>query len=432
MEVLNATKDMTTKDSFLSHFDLLDFSFDEGFSSDARKEAQELIQWLDFPTSKTEYWKYTRINKIIKGKYKAAAPENELELNFSVPSKNCIVLINGYYSEELSFFNAAEGVEFSSLSDAKKSSTVLKENFNSLVKKDEIFAVINSAYHQDGAFMHVSKNAQAEEPYYILNFVDEENIVSNPRNFIYVEQGGNAKVVLKTISTGKTGSFTNLVSEIMVEKNAHLEINKVQNEEADSFQIATEQVTQADDSTFKINTFTLNGAIVRNNLNIDSLGKNTMTYLNGLYPLKRKQHVDNHTYLLHREPNGESHELYKGILGDSSTGVFNGKVFVHREAQKTNAFQSNANIVMTDTATINSKPELEIYADDVKCSHGSTTGQLDDEALFYLRARGLSKESARAVLVNAFASDVIDMIGVEAVKDEIEKYIDDNYQGIKD
>ncbi|MFT4757779.1 MAG: Fe-S cluster assembly protein SufD, partial [Vicingaceae bacterium] len=128
---------------------------------------------------------------------------------------------------------------------------------------------------------------------------------------------------------------------------------------------------------------------------------------------------------------GESHELYKGIIGDSSTGVFNGKVFVHREAQKTNAFQSNANIVMTDTATINSKPELEIYADDVKCSHGSTTGQLDEEALFYLRARGLSKDSARAVLVNAFASDVIDQIGVEAVKVEIEKYIDDNYQGIK-
>ena len=431
MEVANAIKDMTAKDSFLSHFDLLDFSFDEEFSLDARNEAKELIQWLDFPTSKTEYWKYTRVNKITKGNYKVAAPENEIEIDLSVPTKNCVVLINGYFSEELSFFVPQEGIEFSSLSDAKKSSNVLKEHFNSLVKKDEIFAVINSAYHQDGAFMHVAKNVHAEEPYYILNLVDDENVVSNPRNFIFVEQGANAKVVLKTISTANSGSFTNMVSEIIVDRNAHFEINKIQDEATDSFQIATEQVTQADDSTFKINTFTLNGAIVRNNLNIDSLGKNTMTYLNGLYPLKGKQHVDNHTYLLHREPNGESHELYKGILGDASTGVFNGKVFVHREAQKTNAFQSNANIVMTDTATINSKPELEIYADDVKCSHGSTTGQLDEEALFYLRARGLSKESARAVLVNAFASDVIEMIGVDAVKDEIEQYIDDNYQGIK-
>ena len=428
---MNETVKMTAKDEFLLNFNLLDFSFDENFSKDIRNTAKSTIDGLQFPTSKVEYWKYTRINKIIKGQYTIAAPENEIEIDLSVPSKNCIVLINGYFSEKLSFFNKKEGVEFSSLSDAKKNSSVLQEKLNSLVKKDEIFAQINSAYHQDGAFMHVAKNVQAKEPYYILNFVDDSNIMSNPRNFIFVEQGANAKVVLKTVNTENTGSFTNMVSEIFVEKNAHFEMNKIQDEAKDSFQIATEQVVQADDSTFKINTFTLNGAIVRNNLNIDSLGKNTMTYLNGLYPLKGKQHVDNHTYLLHREPNGESHELYKGILGDSSTGVFNGKVFVHREAQKTNAFQSNANIVMTDTATINSKPELEIYADDVKCSHGSTTGQLDEEALFYLRARGLSKESARAVLVNAFASDVIEQIGVEAVKEEIEKYIDDNYQGIK-
>ncbi len=431
MEVMNETVKMSTKDTFLSNFNLLDFSFDEDFSKDIRSAAKNTIEGLEFPTSKVEYWKYTRINKIIKRDYSISAPENEVEIDLSVPSKNCIVLINGFYSEELSFFESEVGVTFSSLSEAKKNSSVLKEKFNSLVKKDEIFAQINSAYHQDGAFMHVEKNVQAEEPYYILNFVDDSNILSNPRNFVFVEQGANAKVVLKTINTANAGSFTNMVSELFIEKNAHFEINKIQNEADDSFQIATEQVVQADDSTFKINTFTINGAIVRNNLNIDSLGKNTMTYLNGLYPLKGKQHVDNHTYLLHREPNGESHELYKGILGDSSTGVFNGKVFVHREAQKTNAFQSNANIVMTDSATINSKPELEIYADDVKCSHGSTTGQLDEEALFYLRARGLSKDSARAVLVNAFASDVIEQIGVESVKEEIEQYIDDNYQGIK-
>ena len=428
---MNETVKMSTKDTFLSNFNLLDFSFDEDFSKDIRSAAKNTIEGLEFPTSKVEYWKYTRINKIIKRDYSISAPENKVEIDLSVPSKNCIVLINGFYSEELSFFESEVGVTFSSLSEAKKNSSVLKEKFNSLVKKDEIFAQINSAYHQDGAFMHVKKNVQAEEPYYILNFVDDSNILSNPRNFVFVEQGANVKVVLKTINTANTGSFTNMVSELFIEKNAHFEINKIQNEADDSFQIATEQVVQADDSTFKINTFTLNGAIVRNNLNIDSLGKNTMTYLNGLYPLKGKQHVDNHTYLLHREPNGESHELYKGILGDSSTGVFNGKVFVHREAQKTNAFQSNANIVMTDSATINSKPELEIYADDVKCSHGSTTGQLDEEALFYLRARGLSKDSARAVLVNAFASDVIEQIGVESVKEEIEQYIDDNYQGIK-
>ena len=157
MEVMNETVKMSTKDTFLSNFNLLDFSFDEDFSKDIRSAAKNTIEGLEFPTSKVEYWKYTRINKIIKRDYSISAPENEVEIDLSVPSKNCIVLINGFYSEELSFFESEVGVTFSSLSEAKKNSSVLKEKFNSLVKKDEIFAQINSAYHQDGAFMHVEK-----------------------------------------------------------------------------------------------------------------------------------------------------------------------------------------------------------------------------------------------------------------------------------
>lgn len=428
---MNETLTLTTKDKFLSHFDALDFSFDEDYSTAKRNAAKEAIAELDFPTSKTEYWKYTRVNRLIKNNYKVAFPENELEIELAVPSKNCIVLVNGYYSEELSFVEHTEGIRFSSLSAAKAEDEVLKKHFASLSKNDEIFAAINTAYHQDGAVLHLGKNVQHAEPFYIINLVDDEQILSNPRNFIFMEEGSHAKVVLKTLNPTKGSSFTNMVSEIIVEKNANLEINKIQAEGQECYQVATEQVKQAANCFFKINTFTLSGKLVRNNLNIDLLGQHTETWLSGLYPLKGKQHVDNHTYVLHREPNCESHELYKGILDDQSTGVFNGKVYVHREAQKTNAYQSNANMVMTDEASINSKPELEIYADDVKCSHGSTTGQLDEEALFYLRARGLSRESARAVLVNAFAADVIEQIGVEAVKDEIEAFIDANYQGIK-
>jgi Fe-S cluster assembly protein SufD len=317
------------------------------------------------------------VNKIIKGDYNIAFPENEIDIDLAVPSANCIVLINGYFSEELSFFKAQDGVRFSSLSQAKKDDSILKTKFASIAKEDEIFSVINTAYHQDGAMLHVEKNVKAEEPFYIINLTDDENVMSNPRNFFFMEEGSEAQVVLKTISNKNGSSFTNMLSEIFVERNAKLEIDKVQNDGAEDYQIACEQVTQATDSVFKINTFTLGGGIVRNNLNIESHGQNTETWLNGLYPLRQKQHVDNHTYMLHREPNCESHELYKGILDDQSTGVFNGKVFVHREAQKTNAYQSNGNILLTDDATINSKPELEIYADDVKCSHGSTTGQLD-------------------------------------------------------
>ncbi|MEQ8623829.1 MAG: Fe-S cluster assembly protein SufD [Vicingaceae bacterium] len=421
---MNETVAIKTKSYFLNHFEKLDFSHDEDFSLKKRDLAQTALKSLEFPTSKTEYWKYTRVNKIIKGDYTIAFPENEIDIDLAVPSANCIVLINGYFSEELSFFKAQEGVRFSSLSQAKKENTVLKTKFASIAKEDEIFSVINTAYHQDGAMLHVDKNVKAEAPFYIINLTDDANVMSNPRNFFFMEEGSEAQVVLKTINTKDGSSFTNMLSEIFVERNAKLEIDKVQNDGAEDYQIACEQVTQATDSVFRINTFTLGGGIVRNNLNIESHGQNTETWLNGLYPLRDKQHVDNHTFMLHREPNCESHELYKGILDDQSTGVFNGKVFVHREAQKTNAYQSNGNILLTDNATINSKPELEIYADDVKCSHGSTTGQLDDEALFYLRSRGLSRKSARAVLVNAFASDVIDQIGVEAVKEEIENYIE--------
>ena len=383
--MMNEAIVIDNKSKFLSHFDRQDFTFDEEFSKQKRDDAKNNLKTLEFPTSKSEYWKYTRVNKIIKANYQASFPENEIDIDLSIPSKNCIVLINGYFSDSLSFFEKQDGVRFSSLSEAKKEDPILKQKFASISKDDEIFSVINTAFHQDGAMLHVEKNTKAREPFYIINLTDGSNILSNPRNFFFMEEGSEAQVVLKTISLQDGTSFTNMLSEIFVEKNANLEIDKIQNDGLGDFQIASEQVVQKTDSVFKINTFTLGGSIVRNNLHIESLGQNTESWLNGLYPLKRNQHVDNHTYMLHREPNCESHELYRGILDDQSTGVFNGKVFVHREAQKTNAYQSNGNIVLTDEATINSKPELEIYADDVKCSHGSTTGQLDDEALFYLK-----------------------------------------------
>mgnify|MGYP005844107685 CR=1 FL=1 len=428
---MNPTTILSTKDQFLSHFRKLDFSQDEEFSLKQRDQAEKTIKSLSFPDSKTEYWKYTRVNKILKGNYKIAFPENEMDIDLSVPTKNCIVLINGFFSKALSFVEEKKKASFSSLSEAKKSNPVLKQHFNRLLNQDEIFSVINTAYHQDGAFLHLKKNSRIEEPLYVINFCDDENILAQPRNFIYMEENSEAKVVFKTINVNNGKCFTNMLTEVFLENSARLEINKVQSDHATDFQISNEYVQQASESFFKINTFTLNGALVRNNLNIFSIGQHTETHLNGLYPLREKQHVDNHTLVYHREPNCESHELYKGIMDDQSTGVFNGKVYVHREAQKTNAYQSNGNILLTDTATINSKPELEIYADDVKCSHGSTSGQLDDEAFFYLRSRGLSKKSARAVLVNAFAADIIEQIGVESIREEIELFIDHNYQGIK-
>jgi Fe-S cluster assembly protein SufD len=192
--------------------------------------------------------------------------------------------------------------------------------------------------------------------------------------------------------------------------NAQLTIDKIQHEEQGNFAVLTEQVDQKKDSTFTINTITLDGTLVRNNLNIEVNGSNCESNLNGAYLLKDNQHVDNHTIVDHKVAHCLSNELYKGVIYDKATAVFNGKVFVRKDAQKINAFQSNGNVLMSDDASVNSKPELEIYADDVKCSHGSTTGQLDDEAIFYLRARGLSEKAAKNLMVSAFIGDVLDKI----------------------
>ncbi len=228
-------------------------------------------------------------------------------------------------------------------------------------------------------------------------------------------------------SDDATGCFSNVVTEIEVAENAHLDIDKLQLENETALQIASEYVTQARDSHFDINTITLNGLLVRNGLNIAVDGQNCETHLNGMYLTKDNQHVDNHTIVDHLQPNCESFELYKGVMNDKSTGVFNGKVFVRKDAQKINAYQSNGNVLLSDNATINSKPELEIYADDVKCSHGSTTGQLDEEAIYYLRTRGISAKAAREMLIAAFVGDVLEKIINEEVLSFIQQILKDRF-----
>jgi Fe-S cluster assembly protein SufD len=217
------------------------------------------------------------------------------------------------------------------------------------------------------------------------------------------------------------------VTEISIAQNAYLTIDKLQEENDSCFQIATEQVQQAKDSNFTINTITLNGGLVRNNLNIFVNGQNCETHLNGAYILKDNQHVDNHTVVDHKVAHCESNELYKGVIDGKATAVFNGKVYVRKDAQKINAFQSNGNVLLSDDASVNSKPELEIYADDVKCSHGSTTGQLDEDAVFYLRARGIGEKAARQLMVGAFVGEVFEKIGSEAVRRRIDTILTERF-----
>lgn len=428
--MLEATVKMSNKEKFLSHFGMIDFSHDKEAFSAKRRAAEEKIEALEFPTSKTEYWKYTRINKLIREEYQLGPKELDSQIDLSVPSKNCLVFVNGYFIEELSWREAETGIAFMPLSEAKAKEESLQKHFDSLSKKEEIFSMINTAFHQDGAYLKIGKGKAATSVYYILNISAGEQPMSNPRNFIHAEAGSSAKVVMKHISANEGHSFTNQLSEIVVEKDANLEINKLQTENNQAYQVSNDEVQQAASSLFKINTISLGGALVRNNLNLDLQGSHIESWMNGLSLLDHQQHIDHHTLIHHREPDCVSHELYKTVADDASTGVFNGKVYVHPIAQKTNAYQSNANMVLTDEASVYSKPELEIYADDVKCSHGSTTGQMDEEAIFYLRSRGIGRKKARAVLLNAFLTDLVEQIGVEHLREEVQAIIDKKYAGV--
>lgn len=277
----------------------------------------------------------------------------------------------------------------------------------------------------NGAFIEVADKVVVDKPI-VLYFVGDSSAAKlsyQIRNLVVAGKFAEATVIEKFDTIGDNESFTNVVNEFSVDRNANVRYFKIENDSDQAYHVSNTHASQEGSSTFTANTIALNGAMVRNNLNIRLDGEGCESHMNGLYVLKGKTHVDNHTVVDHVKPNSYSNELYKGIMDDKSRGVFNGKIFVRQDAQKTNAFQSNKNVLLSDNATINTKPQLEIWADDVKCSHGCTTGQLDQDALFYLQARGIQKDKARAILLKAFASDVLENIDNEAIKDYLEAII---------
>jgi len=385
-----------------------------------KNQAFSILETIQFPTTRTEAWKYTRLGKISNKKFTIQKGTISSISEYKIVEEaTTLTFVNGFYSSELSSKNIPAGIEVTPLSNGV-SSTEIGQNIQI---ENEIFNSINTSFSTDGANIVIKEKTVLEKPLQIIHISTGEHTISNVRNCIISEKNSQAEIIQSFFSENATESFTNVVTEIFVKENAHLTLHKIQKEDNTSYHVSTEQVDQHKNSTFTINTLTLSGALVRNNLNIEVNGENCATHLNGGYILKGNQHVDNHTLVDHKVANCNSFELYKGILKDKSTGVFNGKVFVRKDAQKINAFQSNANVLLSDDAAINSKPELEIYADDVKCSHGSTTGQLDEEALFYLRARGLSEKSARELIVSAFINDVIEKIENEEVRSFIIKII---------
>ncbi|MGD1846385.1 MAG: Fe-S cluster assembly protein SufD [Salibacteraceae bacterium] len=400
-----------------------------------RDAAQAALEKLNFPTTRDEYWKYTRIAPILRGTYHQMPGSEPVDLGPTLienMDSYDLVFVNGYFSPEHSSRLESESWLVLPLSEARNNyPELITKHYGQYADYEKhAFTALNTAYCQEGACILLKDNAQLDKPVRIINLTQGDAIAYHPRNLLVFGKGSKGAVLLSYETGSGTHAFTNAVSEIVVQENAHAELFLMQHKSDTNSHIETTQVFQEKNSQFQATTITLKGKIVRNNLNVVVDGENCLTRINGIYLTRGKQHVDNHTMIDHRQPHCESHELYKGIMNESSTGVFNGKVFVRQYAQKTNAFQSNQNILLTDQATINSKPELEIYADDVKCSHGSTTGQFDEEAVFYLRSRGIGEASARKLMINAFAADVLEYISIEPLRDRIEAYIEERYETV--
>jgi Fe-S cluster assembly protein SufD len=402
-----------------------------------REEAMNSFASKGFPTRKSEEYKYINVELTLKDDFafdisQTVTPEKIKQLSF-LNSAFTVVIENGIFSEQLSTLqNLPKGLIICSLADAVKKYTSQVEKYyskNTDITADS-FAALNTAMAKDGVFIHVDKNVVIEKTIHIFHVSSAtKNTITHPRNLIIVEANAQVKIIesYETIdSTAKT--FNNALTELVIGANAIVDHYKIQDENDWGYLLNTTHAVQHKQSLFYTHTFILSGSLVRNNLTIALDAEGIETHLNGLYLTKGNQIIDNHTVVDHRMPNCNSNELYKGIIDDKSAATFNGKIFVRKDAQKTNAFQSNKNILLSDDGTINTKPQLEIYADDVKCSHGTSTGKLDEEKIFYLRSRGLSETNAKKLLMHAFASEVTDTVKIEELRTYIENKIASRFE----
>lgn len=421
---------MTTelKDSIIQQYNTLESKAE--VLSELRSDAFVNFQALGFPTVKHEEWKYTNLKNTISKSYTLAAgvtlTASDVEAATTLPL-DCykVVFVNGIFAPSLSSIDSNE-VDVSAFNAANQS--LVNSYFGKkLPYSTDSLISLNLAFATHGTLIHVKAKKAIAKPIvcFYLSDVRKANVFAQPSLFIVLEEAAQATITEINKSIGDNTSFTNVFTHAVIKKDAYLEHYKIQNDVDNSSLINNTQILHEAKSNSYTTTITLNGGLVRNNLNITLDAEYCEAHLNGLYLEKGSKHVDNHTLVDHAKPNCYSNELYKGILDGKSTGVFNGKIWVRKDAQKTNAFQSNKNILLSKDASVNTKPQLEIYADDVKCSHGATTGQLDEEAMFYLRARGVGEETAKKLLVHAIAFDVLDKVKNEELRAYLENEIEE-------
>ena len=426
---------MELKEKILSSFMAFEEKIDTNSAlHDIRTLAIKNFEIKGFPTKKEEAWKYTSLNSVLKNDF-SVFPKYENIVEFSEVKKYFIheidtykvIFVDGIFSSFLSS-TTHDGLDVCLMSSAltkPKYKLAIDEFFNKIASADESLTSLNTAFANEGAYVNIPKNKVVEKPIEIIYFsTGKENaLMVQPRNLIIVGENAHVQIMERHQSLYENPVLTNSVTEIFANKSAHVDYYKIQNDLQSANLIDNTFIAQKQKSNVAVHTFSFGGNITRNNLNFYHQGEYIESTLKGITIIGDKQHVDHHTLVQHATPNCESHQNYKNILSDNAVGVFNGKIYVEKEAQKTNAFQQNNNILLSDKASINAKPQLEIFADDVKCSHGCTIGQLDESALFYMRQRGIPQKEAKALLMYAFSNQVIESIKIPELKLRITKII---------
>lgn len=394
-------------------------------AQEIRHVALEAFRTLGIPSTRHEEWKYTNIKTKLP-EHLSLVSTKEINLTafhaFDNLNANKLIFLNGAYQPQLSTIIPQEGVTITPLKEAFIHQKELTEQtYGKLVQlNEEHFGALNTAFAQDGLFVHIAKNTSAEKPILVIHLFNNAEQFTQSRNLIIAERGAQVNII-EDFQNISHSAFYNHVSEVYVHENANVNSTKLQTETTNTTAVHTLEAELLRDALFTCTTISFEGQLIRNNINARLKGENAQADLHGLYYGKNTSLLDNHILIDHIAPNCNSNQLYKGILDDESTGIFNGKIFVKQAAQKTNAFQSSKAILLSNDASINSKPQLEIFADDVKCSHGAAIGQLEGNEVFYLLTRGIEEKEAKAMLTFAFANQLLDKISNEEVRLFIEE-----------
>ncbi|HJX71634.1 MAG TPA: Fe-S cluster assembly protein SufD [Bacteroidales bacterium] len=417
----------------------IDANVGEGIKS-IRSKALADFEKLGIPTRKVEAYRYTNLEKVLTENYNAEFSAELFKIDLKevfkceIPELDTyvVLVLNGFYYHDNKITGLPEGVIITSLAQASVS---YPEIFNAHYGKyvntgEDSLAALNSFFAQDGVFIYIPEHVKIDKPVQIINLCFSfKNLRVTGRNLIVAEKGSELQVIVCDHTLCRRKYLSNSLTEIFAGAKTKIEYSKVQNENNLSAQLSNVYFHQEEDSQVVSNIVSLHGGFIRNNIFVNLSGERAENHMYGLFIGDSNQHISNYTNVNHAKPGCHSNQLFKGILNENATGAFNGKIYVSRDAQKTLAYQKNNNILLSPSAKMNSKPQLEIYADDVKCSHGATVGQLDEDALFYLRSRGIREAEARYLLMYAFANGVISNIGTRHLRDRIIDLVDKRLRG---